>query len=257
VQSKRDNDEVVTCSEIVITFLRDPDNMKLLLMGAKYLSQWVGCIETYNAGPKGRGVRAQRAMEEGTVVLIEPPIASSHASGLERGKHTFVMNIADKVYDSSQEFIKQDIILRSQRNEVLSQIVDCLYDGVNTRPVTPLKDLIPNLTLCPALLPTGSDYLAGEKNNLTSERVSSILKINSHGHGQLGLKNSMTESSRTQLYPALSMFNHSSTPTCTIHGFGGCTVVVMDTSVKAGDELTVSYGHDEEKVKYNWGISSE
>ena len=37
----------------------------------------VGAIETFNAGSKGRGVRAKEDMKQGQVLLIEPPLASS------------------------------------------------------------------------------------------------------------------------------------------------------------------------------------
>jgi hypothetical protein len=95
--------------------------------------------------------------------------------------------------------------------------------------------------------------LAGEKNDLAAERIASILNVNSHGS-----RNSLDKYSKnkqSELYPALSMFNHSSTLTCGFVQHGGCSVVVMKFNVNAGDELTMSYGHDEETVRCEWNIA--
>jgi hypothetical protein len=60
-----------------IIFFEYPDNMQPLLVDVKYASQWIGCIETFDAGSKGRGVRSQTNMREGQIVLIEAPMASA------------------------------------------------------------------------------------------------------------------------------------------------------------------------------------
>eukprot|EP00985_Skeletonema_marinoi_P027061 scaffold21606_cov51-Skeletonema_marinoi.AAC.1 len=38
----------------------------------KYLPRWIGNIETFDAGSKGRGVRATTDLKAGELVLIEP-----------------------------------------------------------------------------------------------------------------------------------------------------------------------------------------
>ena len=254
---KKENNAVLECSEAAIAFFKDPDSMQVqvTLIGSKYLSQWVGCIETYNAGSRGRGVKATSDIQAGQVVLIESPIASAHSAGFGKDDNFIINTGAAKVNDSSQEHIKSDILLRSQRDGVLSRIVDCLYDGANQRPITTLRNLMPNLDLCPPLLPACHEYLNGEKVELTAERVASILNVNSHGsNGSNSSKKSFMGNNHTNLYPALSMFNHSSTPTCTFIAKDGFAVVAMKSNVKAGDELTMSYGQDEEKVRRNWGF---
>lgn len=253
---KRENNAVLECSEATIAFFKDPDSMQVqvTLIGSKYLSQWVGCIETYNAGSRGRGVKATSDIQAGQVVLIESPIASAHSAGFGKDDNFIINTGAAKFNDSSQEHIKSDIILRSQRDGVLSRIVDCLYDGANQRPITTLRNLMPNLDLCPPLLPACHEYLNGEKVELTAERVASILNVNSHGSNGSNSSQKIKENNHTNLYPALSMFNHSSTPTCTFIAKDGFAVVAMKSNVKAGDELTMSYGQDEEKVRRNWGF---
>eukprot|EP00956_Cyclotella_meneghiniana_P042069 scaffold248346_cov46-Cyclotella_meneghiniana.AAC.1 len=253
---KKENNAVLECSAAAIAFFKDPERKQVILISLKYLSQWVGCIETYDAGSKGRGVRAKNDIQAGQVVLIESPIASAHSAGFGKDDNFIINTGSAKVNDSSQEHIKSDILIRSQRDGILSRIVDCLYDGVNTRSITTMQNLMPNLEMCPPLLPACHEYLSTEKVNLTAERVASILNINSHGsNGSFSSQKSFMGSNHTELYPALSMFNHSSTPTCTlIDNKNGFAVVAMKSKVKAGDELTMSYGQDEEKVRRNWGF---
>ena len=94
-------------------------------------------------------------MKQGQVLLIEPPLASS-AVDFKTDKRNDMLVSIDKsdVKDPSQAFLRQAIILRSQKDGVLSRIVDCLSDGKNKRPVTPVEDLIPSLESCKVLLPS-------------------------------------------------------------------------------------------------------
>ncbi|KAL7446529.1 hypothetical protein ACHAXH_008540 [Discostella pseudostelligera] len=61
-------------------------------------------------------------------------------------KNECLFTIDSSIKDHAQVYLRQAIILRAQRECVLSRIVDCLSDGVNELGVTALQDLIPNLT---------------------------------------------------------------------------------------------------------------
>lgn len=149
------------------------------IISQKHLPAWIGPIESFHAGAnKGRGVRAMEDIKAGQVLLIEPPLAMSETNS----KRECLFTIDSGIKDPSQVYLRQAIILRSQRECLLSQIVDCLSDGVNKRGVTPLQDLIPNLASCKLLLPTHYEYMTGDaKIELTADRVDAIVNVNSFG----------------------------------------------------------------------------
>ncbi|KAL7466782.1 hypothetical protein ACHAXS_007064 [Conticribra weissflogii] len=252
-----ERDELMNDAEFCVGFVgRDVLENISALCGRKLLPRWVGAIEAFDAGPKGRGVRSKMDLTEGSVVLIEPPVALSETDGLEGKRKDVLFSLEKNTYnDPSQAYLRQAIVTRSQREGVLAKVVDHLYDGSNHRPVVSFDHLIPSLTSCPPLLPSHSDYFTEEKVNLTSERIGAIVSVNSHGRG--GSKDTVerfTDGNRTSLFPATSMFNHSPKPTCFQCAIGGCTVIFLIGDVKAGDELTLCYHPNEEIVKRHWGF---
>mmetsp|Transcript_26317 Transcript_26317/g.54242 ORF Transcript_26317/g.54242 Transcript_26317/m.54242 type:complete len:470 (+) Transcript_26317:772-2181(+) len=252
-----ERDELMNDAEVCVGFIGSDvlENIHSLSQ-RKLLSRWVGAIESFNAGPKGRGVRSKTDLAKGSVVLIEPPIALSETEGL-KGERRDVLFSLDKDHykDPSQAYLRQAIVTRSQRESVLAKVVDNLYDGCNHRPVVSFDDLIPSLTSCSPLLPSYTDYSSEENVNLTSERISAIINVNSHGCG--GLKETaerFTDGNSTCLFPATSMFNHSPRPTCSQSRIVGCFVVYLTVDVKSGDELTLCYHPNEEMVHRHWGF---
>jgi tetratricopeptide (TPR) repeat protein len=94
----------------------------------KHLPRWVGDIESFDAGAKGRGIRATRDLKKGQTLMIEPPLAMSETDCRFRkgkGSNTLI-TIDNNLKNPSQVYLRQAIILRSQREGVLSRIVDCL-----------------------------------------------------------------------------------------------------------------------------------
>ena len=226
----------------------------------KHLPRFVGAIETFNACSKGRGVRAKEDVKQGQVLLIEPPLASS-AVDFKTDKRNDMLVSIDKsdVKDPSQAFLRQAIILRSQKDGVLSRIVDCLSDGKNKRPVTAVEGLIPSLESCKVLLPSHYEYMPSgeEKVELTADRVDAIVSVNSHGTGgEKEAHERYTGASSTCLLAATSMFNHAVSPTCDQLTVGGCHVVFAVANINAGEELTVKYHKNEDVVRRHWGITS-
>jgi len=222
----------------------------------KYTPRWIGNIETYDAGKKGRGVRAKQDVKAGQILLIEPPLALAEVDG----KQNDMLMSMDKcdVKDPSQALLRQAIILRAQKESVLCQIVDCLSDGVNKRAVTPVEGLIPSLKSCQLLLPSHYEYVSGEQIELTSDQVDAIVSINSHGSG--GGKEAgdrFSGPTNTGLFAATSMFNHSARPNCNHLTVGkGCYVTFAARNIEANEPLTVSYHPDEDAIRHHWGITS-
>jgi hypothetical protein len=232
----------------------------------KHLPRWVGDIESFDAGAKGRGIRATRDLKKGQTLMIEPSLAMSETDCCFRkgkGSNTLI-TIDNNLKNPSQVYLRQAIILRSQREGVLSRIVDCLSDGANMRLVTSLEDLMPNLTSCKVLLPTHHEYMEEEKVQLTADRVDAIVSVNCFGEAGEKIiddplkrfKDNFLAKSHTRLVPATSMFNHSASNNCTWLWSGKCSIMFTLMDIKAGEELTVRYQPDEEKVRRAWGISS-
>lgn len=226
----------------------------------------MGDIESFDAGANGRGIRATRDLKKGQTLMIEPPLAMSETDCRFRkgkGSNTLI-TIDNNLKNPSQVYLRQAIILRSQREGVLSRIVDCLSDGANTRLVTSLEDLMPNLTSCKVLLPTHHEYMEEEKVQLTADRVDAIVSVNCFGEAGEKIiddplkrfKDNFLEKSHTRLVPATSMFNHSASNNCTWLWSGKCSIMFTLMDIKSGEELTVRYQPDEEKVRRAWGISS-
>jgi len=221
----------------------------------KYLPRWIGNIETFDAGSKGRGVRAAKDLEAGELVLLEHPLASASRESPKKAKESLFTINKMRFEDASHSFLCQAIVLRSQRETVLSNIVDCLFDGTNTRPLTCLDDLMPNLSLSPPFLPTHQDYHPGAKKvEFNSDRIGAIVSTNSHGNRfDLGSNFDVTKGSDASLYPGVSMFNHSASPNCVLGGGSSdCAKVIIKANVKAGEELTICYHPDEDVVRRNW-----
>ncbi len=230
----------------------------------KHLPRWVGDIESFDAGAKGRGIRATRDPKKGQTLMIEPPLAMPETDCRFRkgkGSNTLI-SIDNNLKDLSQVYLRQAIIPCSQSEGVLSCIVDCLSDGANTRPVTSLEDLMPNLTSCKVLLPTHHEYMEEEKVELTADRVDVIVSVNCFGQAGETIgdsweryKDGVMGKSHTHIVPATSMFNHSASNNCTWLLSGRCSIIIALMDINAGEEITMCYQPDEETVRCVWGIS--
>ena len=216
----------------------------------KYLPRWIGNVETFDTDSKGRGVRATKDLEAGEILLLEPPLASALMDSFEKSKESLYTLDKLEMKDASHTFLCQAIMLRSQRETVLSRIVDCLFDGATARPLTHLNDLIPSLSSSPAFLPTHHEYYPGEETvGFNSDRIDAIVATNSHGAGSV---KECSKGSDAALYPAISMFNHSAKPTCDLVATSGCAKVIVNAKVKAGEELSICYHPDENVVRRRW-----
>ena len=245
------NELLKDAKSITDLFQRENHHITAREVGSlKHSHRWIGSIETFNAGSKGRGVRAKRDLKAGELLLIEPALASASTDSFEKAKSSLYTINKMSVEDASHSYLCQAIMLRSQREAVLSRIVDCLFDGTNTRPLTSLDDLMPQISSTPALLPTHHDFFPGEERvSFNSDRIGAIVSTNSHGNGS---NFEFMNGSDSALYPALSMFNHSANPNCILDVSGTCAKVIVKANVKACDELLICYHPDESVVRRKW-----
>jgi len=236
--------------------IRNPS--KLFSVPCELYPYWSEDIETFMTGKKGRGVQAKVDMGPGHIVIVEHPIAFS-SSNVEKDKK-FLMSIRDKtIEDAAQSLLCGAIIGRVQREGLLANIVNRLFDGVNAKPLSPFGDLLPHISSTSPLLPSHHEYMDAKPITISPAHVEGLLRTNSHGGTGDGGK-LWTEYS--SLYPATSMFNHSKDPTCghivpnkaDKEDNATCSILVTTRSVKAGEELTVCYHSDEAKAKANWGF---
>jgi len=248
----KERDELLKDAKATMKLFQSDDNHfpSRVLGKHKHLPRWIGNIETFDAGSKGRGVRATTDLKAGELVLLEPPLASASRDSFEKAKESLYTINKLSIEDASHSFLCQAIMLRSQRETVLSQIVDCLFDGTNTRPLARLNDLMPNLSLSPPFLPTHHEYHPeGEKVEFNSDRIGAIVSTNSYGT----VSNfEYTKGSDAALYPAVSMFNHSTNPTCVLDASSDFAKVIVKANVKAGEELSICYHPDEDLVRRKW-----
>ena len=241
--------ELLRCTGDLFNFIKNDAKMlhPMPFAPPKYLPLWIGSIEAFDSkGPRGRGVRATIDLKAGQVVLIEPPIAFT-------ASRNNIFNITKtETKMATDECILQAITVRARREGVLSNIIDFLHDGVNTGPTLPMEKLSPTILSCKALLPSLHDYMDGCRVKLTTDRIGSIISVNSFGQG--GNDFDISQEHTKSLYSACSMFNHSSEPTCFYSNIGGCILVFTRIGVKSGSELTVCYHPDEDVVRKNWGV---
>ena len=78
-------------------------------------------------------------MKMGKVVLIEHPIAFNEAHMNVEDKNK-LLSLQDKtIEDTTQSLICETIIYCCQREGLLSNIINNLFDGVNAKPLVPFN----------------------------------------------------------------------------------------------------------------------
>lgn len=231
----------------------DPFVLQSMLVSTpKSLGNWHGAVETFiTPDGKGRGVRATKDLDAGSVVLVEWPLVSAKADSSVDGGFLFMGTSDNKLHDVSSSKLRPLVMNRLKRDLVLGNVLSCLSDGSKTDALVPFSGLLVNLEMYRLMLPTHREYFFNDEfKEIPAARVNKILSTNTHGKSWKG-----DGSSTTELYPALSMMNHASQPNC---AFGPCTeemlvIVLTCQKVKAGDELFMKY-HNEDVVARHWGI---
>lgn len=76
--------------------------------------------ETFDAGTKGRGVRAKIDIEKGQTVIIEHPIAVGESNSEESKRMLWSIG-EEKINDSASNLICETITCRARRERLLKQ----------------------------------------------------------------------------------------------------------------------------------------
>jgi SET domain len=222
------------------------------------VGNWRGHVETYLAAKKGRGLRATKAIPEGTVVLVEWAPVHSTSDFSNTNDNMILSAKSDGIYDmNTSAKIKWHTIHRLQRDGVLEQVLNRLSGGAQdkSQELVPLTDLLANLEMFPFLLPCHREYMRTTiaRSELPKERVDSILDTNIHGHS---VTDGNCYSCSSRLYPAVSMMNHSLDPNCSFISTSMPDLAVITTTrdVVAGEELCMIYHNNAATLKHKWGI---
>lgn len=226
----------------------------------KCMGNWCGDVETFVSPGKGRGLRATKDLDEGTIVLVEWPLACVETNLKSRGGDVVLANnTRNTINMASSANLRGVVNNRMKREYNLARILDCLSDGSKTNPLVPVSDLLVNLDQFPLLLPTHREYYRNVKDDIevAADRVDRILNLNSHGISMVGDHNEESSEDTSELYPTVSMMNHASKPNCAFapHSLSKLCIVITCESIRAGDELFMKYQTDS-VVESQWGIKS-
>ena len=131
-----------------------------------------------------------------------------------------------------------------------------LSDGSKDVSLEPIHRTMMSVNSFQLLLPGLHEYFRDEKPpRLSAEKIEKILSTNQHGSN--GLKSREMEDS-SELYPSISMMNHSFDPSCAFlavnKDLDGIAIVVTAKEIKKGEELTILYHNDKAVMKSKWGI---
>eukprot|EP00977_Amphora_coffeiformis_P003426 scaffold638_cov168-Amphora_coffeaeformis.AAC.8 len=222
------------------------------------LGNLIGPVETFLSEGKGRGLRSTRALDKGEIICCEMSPISTSCGIKDLKNESMVMTMGkNEINDASQSKLYSSVALRLQHDGVLNRIMNRLSDGKSEKPLVPLNDLMLNLEMFPLLLPGRIEFLPKESiPKLSVETMQNVLSTNTHGKNDGG---SLTRTS--ELFPAISMINHASSPNCSFvptktnkkHAHQVVIIVTM-RSIAEGEELTMKY-HTDEVVARKWGIS--
>ena len=203
---------------------------------ASYVHSLRDCFEPFvhkhitvsNSAGGGLGVFASQNMEEGTLVLIEKPVAFVPDCSQASPQLSHI--------DGSDSFILIQYVL----DHYDAKVEDCLRSlypiRENSRKNTDLTGVPPELLQgLKALLPV----------DIAPESVVRAVQLNSLGCYTFPELVSYSEHLRflsgTALYKTASMFNHSCEPNVNHYSLGDVTFFRLLRDVEEGDELYISY----------------
>eukprot|EP00977_Amphora_coffeiformis_P020356 scaffold8152_cov195-Amphora_coffeaeformis.AAC.3 len=231
-------------------------------------------MELYDTVGKGRGVRATTNLPAGQVLLIERALIRKDENSNDATKES----TSTSLFESSQQQFQQHVVQRSLRDAIFTTICHQLYHGVDASAadtVTPLSatnttfdELLLNLDhhhQGQVLLPSHAAYLFQDTVEtaapLDDRQAAGMIQHNAHGFRQ-GQSNDRTNQDKhvvLELFPALDMWNHNVVPNCKYcklskPGAADLAVCMTTRPVAAGEELTISYGPNQDLIRENFGF---
>ena len=249
------------------------NNVPLVKVPATFWPNWhagAELMEIYDTEGKGRGVRATTDLPAGQVLLVERALIRHTWDG---GKNYPDATDSTTPLKESQLLFRHQVVQRSQSDAIFTTICHQLYNGVNSdltpsANATTFDGLLLDLehhhygTL---LLPSHVAYLfhatAETSLPLDDRRAAGMIQYNAHRF-HLGQREKDVHTNQgiiLELYPALDMFNHDAMPNCKYcklskPGAQEFAVCMTTRTVTAGEELTISYGPNQELIRQNFGF---
>lgn len=167
------------------------------------IGNWIhDCVESFATEDKGRGLRATREIQVGSVVLVEWPLVSDVFDAKSNNKNFVSSNTSGRTFQlGSAANLRTIVVNRLRREGILAQVLSHLSDGDTTPDLVPVSELLVSLELFPCLLPTHFNYCETNKTkDLTADHVDKILNINCHGGSPHSTKDLDCHS---ELYPVV------------------------------------------------------
>jgi len=226
---------------------------------------------------KGRGVKSLRKIHVEEILIVQRPRWRVYE---EAGNHELITASDSDTHTfetSSSIQLKAQLTKAAATDALLSSALSVLEDNSGIeKPLVPWGRLLNNLNghVLPLLSQHPRFFPQSEHMELSHTQISSMASVNSFGSQELC--NMLAEALRankvvpkdpkelvdsTDLYPAISLFNHSSQPNCSllpIFEAGQKTAMVLLAAVEIppDTELTICYHHDPDTVKRKWHITS-
>ena len=237
------------------------NKVPLVKVPAAFWPNWYAknAMEIYHTGSsKGRGVRALQPLPAGQVILVERALIRCEAKSA--------------TIQEANAMLRVKMEQRSQRDAIFTSICNQLYDGGISSCPPPMTKfdklllhleqgdlvLLPSKKRCNVSSSSSSSDVENEPPALNARRAAGIIKNNAHGLNYYGTDDN-DQLRATELFPALDMFNHDVNPNCKYcklskAGAQDLAVCMTNRPVAAGEELTISYGSNQELIRQNFGF---
>ena len=234
----KDNQVIFSCPET------DLQQTKVLFPQWNSSSIFVG----KNSQDKGRGVIAKKFIKKQTIILIDRSLVSSTTTNKESKSVTSQNDNEKLCIDGCALDLVGKLSFSVSQDGEISRISKNLYFGDNLQNSSPTFN---DLRYCFSF--EKAQEIVRPTSWEDSNRLRKIISYNSFG--EQGLNDSVSN----MLYPAVSMFNHSSSPTASVVSvisptFGEVAVgVITSEDINEGSEICISYTSNSNSLE-KWGI---
>jgi hypothetical protein len=194
------------------------------------VENYYGPLEICDAGSKGRGVFLTKDVKEGEILLIEKAFGFQFN---EENMETAVINMKLRTFSEGSHIALVNELVIATRDSTVNNMLSLLYSGVSNTCPMPSIDLF-------------KTHNFSSTPQLSASTIEGIIYNNAF---------EMLHSSNkgTGLWVVASFCNHD-TYTNTVDELSGKVKTMRaKKDLKAGTEITISYGTDSKKLK-KWGI---
>ena len=195
------------------------------------VENYFGPLTIGDAGYKGRGVLLTKDVEEGELLFREKAFAVRMNDRPENVAVNFKTNMYS---DWSIIALIADLVVESTQNATVNNMLSVLSSERKSATFIPTFDMFLSYSFPKAPL-------------ISAYAIEGIITINAY-QVSFGLKRG------TGLWIAASFFNHDAFPNTIQNIEGKVMTLTAKRPMKAGTEVTVSYGSDSAVLRRKWGI---